>query len=339
MNFMRLIEKTSSDAIGRGYGRGEVSEDSWAEAARKLKLKPRKIKTLGQGGEGVANLMTDPDHGVAVWKGHDPTSRFYSKGHFDAKAEVFRKAQGSQEYGKYFTDYYGSHPVYPVLKTKYQPVLTSSVDMGAVDGAGKYIYKELPRGALEKGLGIRDLSVSNYGYEGTTPKLFDFLSEDGMKQTEQRNNLRYEETYKPERVGTMNVPPNTKEQRIFNYNRNTGKFNPKHMATQRVGRPKYYNYLKLVEDVDSNKNYSTSASIIPTESGEYRGTSGGTRALSLPQAKQSPTPQQPPFIKKDIGGSGVALKGREWLSGAMRNSKGIKNKFKIPWSYLRKMPR
>jgi len=91
-----------SDAMGRAVRKGILSISNAAKATKKLKLKPRLLKTLGTGMEGTANLMTHPVHGTAVNKIFNPKSQLFNKGLIHDKAKILKKMKG-----KGYPLYYG----------------------------------------------------------------------------------------------------------------------------------------------------------------------------------------------------------------------------------------
>jgi len=95
-----------SDAMGRAVQKGILSISNAAKAAKKLKLKPRFLKRLGSGSEGIAKLMTHPIHGTAVNKIFNPQSPLFNKELIRDKVKILKKMKGQG-----YPLYYGKGPV------------------------------------------------------------------------------------------------------------------------------------------------------------------------------------------------------------------------------------
>lgn len=86
-----VILKEAADWMVKALRQGQIGIDDVMNATKKLHLRPRFLKDIGQGAEGVAKLHTDPVHGVAVHKAWDPFTRFYTDGRFEGRHQLAKK--------------------------------------------------------------------------------------------------------------------------------------------------------------------------------------------------------------------------------------------------------
>ena len=99
------LDKTSSTRMIRMVQAGKLSAESAGRASKKLNLKPRYIKFLGKGGEGISDLVTYPGAptGLAAKKTYNIGGGLYSDALFKYKDKQW-SALGSN---KNFANYYG----------------------------------------------------------------------------------------------------------------------------------------------------------------------------------------------------------------------------------------
>jgi len=167
------ILKTAKTALVKAYRSGKVSLKAVEEASKVLKNKPRQLKHLGTGGEGVATLMTNPKHGANVMKSFDTESNLFSPENFYTKQKVWKATKNNPE----FTNYHGQKGNKPVTYHEYVPKeITKTIDP---DGSIIVPVKNKARGVLSsKGQPmVDDLHRGNFMQ---TPKnetkIIDFLT-------------------------------------------------------------------------------------------------------------------------------------------------------------------
>jgi len=104
---LKLSNNKRADAMTRAFSKGIVSLKNVAKASKKLKLKPRTLKSLGSGAEGSAYLMNHPKHGLAVNKVFNTKGSLYHPDLIKDKVNIMKKMKGkgvAKYYGKGYGD-------------------------------------------------------------------------------------------------------------------------------------------------------------------------------------------------------------------------------------------
>lgn len=135
---------------------GRLPLEAGAKASIDLGLKPRTIRYLGHGGEGLAHLMTSPTHGVQVSKTYNIKGPYYSPKLIEDKARVWRRGKDSG----FFAEYYGTHPTKPITYHEYVPNAPSTLNLE-------------DRAFIERQYGITDVMHKPQNVHGN--KVIDFL--------------------------------------------------------------------------------------------------------------------------------------------------------------------
>jgi len=137
--------KTALTKMVKMVQQGKLSAEAAGEASKKLNLKSRELKFLGEGGESVATLVTDPTHGLAVQKYKNPqiSIRQYAR-----KNVIARRLNKSNSFAKY----YGRNKNSFVTKHEYIKGEFSKLDKGFPDKLN-----------LEASNYIKDVKISDIG--------------------------------------------------------------------------------------------------------------------------------------------------------------------------------
>lgn len=128
----------------------------------------KKIRKLGQGIEGVADLVTDAKHGVAVKKYFNLKSPYYTNSRIRRKIEIFK----NPELEGLLAKYYGTEGKHPILKTEF-------INPKKIDWKTNYKFRNNKENIKKfKKWSINDLSGDNILIDkNNKPKIIDFMTE------------------------------------------------------------------------------------------------------------------------------------------------------------------
>jgi len=153
--------KTAKTALIRKLRQGLISEQAVADVSKKLKLKPREISYVDKGTETVVYKVTDPVHGVAVQKHHDPTAWTFSLSRFSKKNKMSEKLNQSDNFAKH----YGRKKNTLVTTQEYiQPVGPQSVlakDMDEWHDINNFVNKAQSDAKRLTGTNMHDVTLDN----------------------------------------------------------------------------------------------------------------------------------------------------------------------------------
>lgn len=260
------MDKLAADAMTRALRKGLISLSDVGAATKKLGLKPRKLVTLGRGAEGVANLMSDPKHGLSVWKVYNPLGNRYSNQLFSSKLRTYMRLKGNPLFAK-FRGAVGRHPVtmheyvQPVAGETAAKVLSPDYIKSrlALFGGRMNVLKKMVspsvRNAIHGDGFISDmfLNPGNTIMTGKGPRIVDFMvskqgktppvmhMKDALKSTGKNilhpkripGIIKSIETDALKQMGPT-LTNRQVEAAAFNYNRHTKSFTPKFKAWMRA---------------------------------------------------------------------------------------------------------
>ena len=143
------------------------------------------VKFLGKGGEGIAQLVRHPKHGLVVRKTYNITGKLFSKPLFEKKLEILKKVKSP-----YLPKFYGQDGKKPVTFHEYIKSVNEHRNntperKGAIAALDKSVRKAT-------GVGVRDLASDNLvrSKDGIL-KAIDFLIDDKkLRATSRRGQLK-----------------------------------------------------------------------------------------------------------------------------------------------------
>jgi len=138
------FRKVAKTALIRHIRMGTVSEKGAVNAVKKLKMKPREVKDIGQGGEGVATLTTSPTKGLEVTKSMDVFSGMFNSSDFKVRNAMSKRLNKSDLFAN-FHGQKGKHPI-----TKHEFMKDTKPYPEGIDHKADVVAKKLTgRGVLD----------------------------------------------------------------------------------------------------------------------------------------------------------------------------------------------
>jgi len=145
----------------------------------------RVLKTLGRGGEGVAQVVKHPQYGTVVRKTYNIAGKLFSKPLFEKKLEILKKVKSP-----HLPKFYGQEGNKPITYHEY--VKFKKERLNSTPEREKVI-KELNKQVRSRtGTSIKDLYTSNLvkGKDGSY-KAIDFLIDGPLSRTSRRGQLKH----------------------------------------------------------------------------------------------------------------------------------------------------
>lgn len=167
------LYKTATNKMVKLFQAGRLPLESLSEASKLLQMKPRELKVLGEGGEGIVHLMTSPQHGLQVRKTYNPHGHLPVDKNISTKEQLYNVLKDHPDLpgADLFAKYYGRDAKLPITYHEY--IKGEHTGLGNI---GQSQINEITNALHGHGLSVGDLHSYNTLKTESGPKIIDFLA-------------------------------------------------------------------------------------------------------------------------------------------------------------------